>query len=96
MSLKKPCCFKELLLLLDNGDQLPELADFVREILRVAPQVKILVAAQQRLGLREECVYEIGALTYPTHKSDADKFQYSALQLTRVPTRAKLANITSL
>lgn len=56
---------KELLLVLDNGEHVPNLADFASAILQAAPQVKILATAQERLDVREELVYEVGGLTHP-------------------------------
>jgi predicted ATPase len=56
---------KELLILLDNFEHLRAGAHLLLEIIRIAPQVKLLVTSRERLALREEWLYEIHGLTYP-------------------------------
>ena len=72
---------KELLLVLDNCEHLAETADFVNEVLRLAPQAKILATSRERLDLVEEWLFEIGGLDYPAGAADPDWLNYSALQL---------------
>lgn len=86
---------KALLLLLDNFEHFllptgitPEL-DLLERLLLQAPQVKILVTSRERLNLREEWVFTVGGLDYPTldtapHTVDlsaADLATYSAVAL---------------
>jgi predicted ATPase/DNA-binding SARP family transcriptional activator len=72
---------KELLLVLDNCEHLSGVADFVTEVLRAAPQVKILATSRERLNLVEEWLFELGGLAYPANESDQTWPDYSALRL---------------
>ena len=53
---------KAMLLVLDNYEHLIEGAELVSDILRAAPQIKILVTSRARLGLAAEYLYPVGAL----------------------------------
>lgn len=72
---------KELLLVLDNCEHLIGVADFVAEMLRSSPQVKILATSRERLNLVEEWLFELGGLTYPANESGQTWPDYSALRL---------------
>jgi predicted ATPase/DNA-binding SARP family transcriptional activator len=72
---------KELLLVMDNCEHLSEVADFVSEVLRTAPQVKILATSRERLNLVEEWLFELGGLDYPADTTTQDWLNYSALRL---------------
>ncbi len=72
---------KELLLVLDNCEHLSGVADFVTEVLRAAPQVKILATSCERLNLVEEWLFELGGLAYPANESGQTWSHYSALRL---------------
>ncbi|RIK44298.1 MAG: hypothetical protein DCC55_03015 [Chloroflexi bacterium] len=71
---------KQLLLLLDNSEHLPEAAGLADEILQAAPFVRILVTARERLKLSAETIFRLHGLDVPgqdTH-NPAD---FSAVQL---------------
>ncbi|MDQ3024476.1 MAG: tetratricopeptide repeat protein, partial [bacterium] len=53
---------KELLLCLDNMEHLMERAPLVAEILRAAPQVKIVVTSREPLHLQNETIYRLDPL----------------------------------
>lgn len=72
---------KELLLVMDNCEHLSGVADFVSEVLRAAPQVKILATSRERLDLVEEWLFDLGGLDYPADTAHQDWLNYSALQL---------------
>jgi predicted ATPase/DNA-binding SARP family transcriptional activator len=75
---------KRMLLALDNFEHLPEGIDFVADILRHAPQVKILAASRERLNLQEEWVLPVQGLKtpLPTREGQAEALEkYSAVQL---------------
>jgi DNA-binding SARP family transcriptional activator len=72
---------KELLLVLDNCEHLPEVADFADEILRTAPQAKILATSRERLDLVEEWLFDLDGLDYPADETGQDWQNYSAPQL---------------
>ncbi|MBN1219856.1 MAG: tetratricopeptide repeat protein [Anaerolineae bacterium] len=65
---------KEMLLALDNIEHLlhpsPETADgmaeLVVDILRAAPQVKLLITSRERVNLHEEWVFDVAGLAFPT------------------------------
>lgn len=57
---------KELLLLMDNFEHLLAGADLATEILQAATRVKMLVTSRERLNLREEWLFEVEGLDYPT------------------------------
>lgn len=57
---------KKALFLLDNFEHLLAGADFVAEILRAAPGVKIIVTTRERLNLSEEWLFEVDGLKVPS------------------------------
>ena len=87
---------KQVLLILDNFEHLiPHLpplgrdrggkvggAELLGEILKKAPEVKLLVTSRERLNLRWERCFEIAGLDYPNETTPrADLQAYSAVQL---------------
>ncbi len=71
---------KELLLVLDNFEQLVEEgSSLVMDILRSAPQVKLLVTSRERLRLQEEWLIELEGLPLPS--DDAELENAGALRL---------------
>lgn len=83
---------KEILLVLDNLEHLlpppHKVVDLLTQILAHAPAVKVLVTSRERLGLRQEWVFEVKGLSYPEPGSNAllataqDSFEsYGAIQL---------------
>ncbi len=65
---------RELLLLLDNFEHLlnePEHSlALIAQILTQAPHVTLLITSRQRLNLREEWLFDVPGLTYPTVGGD--------------------------
>ncbi|NOZ49479.1 MAG: AAA family ATPase [Chloroflexi bacterium] len=80
---------RSLLLLLDNFEHLlndegwPAAAEFLSDLLLIAPAVKILVTSRQRLNLQEEWLLDLQGLCYPTNASlsRADLLNSGAVQL---------------
>jgi predicted ATPase/DNA-binding SARP family transcriptional activator len=72
---------KELLLVIDNCEHLSGVADFVSEVLRAAPQVKILATSRERLDLVEEWLFELEGLDYPADAAVQDWLNFSAPRL---------------
>jgi DNA-binding SARP family transcriptional activator/predicted ATPase len=68
---------KDLLLVLDNVEQLPEIAGLVAEVLQRAPHLSLLITSRERLALQEEWMYEVEGLSYP-RKLSIDAEQYDA------------------
>lgn len=56
---------KQALLVLDNFEHLMESKELLLEILRAAPNVKILLTSRERLRLQAETLVEIDGLPYP-------------------------------
>jgi predicted ATPase/DNA-binding SARP family transcriptional activator/predicted negative regulator of RcsB-dependent stress response len=76
---------KEMLLVLDSLEHLLDGTPLLVDLLREAPEVKLLVTSRERLNLRWERCFEIAGLTYPQGEvaDDAagDPERYSALRL---------------
>ncbi len=74
---------KELLLVLDNLEHLPEADESVSEIIRHAPGVTLLVTSRERLKLQSEWLFDLGELQYPRGEpaGTADVEGYSAVEL---------------
>jgi predicted ATPase/class 3 adenylate cyclase len=71
---------RELLLVLDNLEQLPDAAKVVATLLQRAADVKLLATSRRRLGLGGECLVEVAGLPYPA-SDDRDLGDYAAVQL---------------
>lgn len=75
----------ELLLLLDNFEHLLEGADLVVEILKAAPDVKIVVTSRERLRLSSEWVLDVSGLPFPEQEAHypvwASEKTYAAVEL---------------
>ncbi len=63
---------KRMLLILDNLEQLPDLAPFVGELLTAAPGLTVLATSRAPLRLRAEREYPIPPLPLPPEGVDAD------------------------
>ncbi len=74
---------KRTLLLLDNFEHLLDGTELVVDLLRAAPQVKILVTSLEPLDVQPEWLMRVEGLTHPTAlpKDDAELYSYSAAQL---------------
>lgn len=72
---------KQMLLVLDNFEHLMEGVTFVSDLLAHTTRLDLLVTSRRVLNLREEWVYAIGGLAFPsdTHLDGVDT--YSAVQL---------------
>jgi predicted ATPase len=72
---------KNILLVMDNFEHILEGASLVEEILKAAPQVKILVTTRERLKNSRERVFEVRGLRYPDGQQTVGMEGYSAVQL---------------
>jgi predicted ATPase len=54
-----------MLLLIDNFEHLLEGAELLGEILIGASYISLLVTSRERLGLQEECIYDVQGLPFP-------------------------------
>ena len=75
---------KNLLLILDNYEHLLEGVDVVADILKAAPQVKILVTSRASLKLEVEQRYAVSGMDFPAPISHEVKPLESALQFSSV------------
>jgi len=64
---------KQILLILDNFDHLLDGVNLVTEILHATPGVQVLVTSRERLQLRDEYVFPLQGLTYPSQEIDTSK-----------------------
>jgi predicted ATPase/DNA-binding SARP family transcriptional activator len=73
---------KEILLILDNFEQLLDHAELVSDILHASLGTKILITSRERLNLRQEWIYEVDGLAYPSvDTSFGDIEKYGAVAL---------------
>ncbi len=72
---------RNLLLILDNFEQIPDGAAVVADILRAGPSVSLLVTSRERLNLSSESRYELDGLHYPASLSPDDTLDYTAIRL---------------
>ncbi len=76
---------KELLLILDGFEHLLDAVDWLTEVLKQAPDVKLLVTSRERLHLRWEWLVEVEGLAYPHGEGqpepDAVLERYGAVRL---------------
>jgi predicted ATPase/DNA-binding CsgD family transcriptional regulator len=56
---------RQVLLILDNFEHLIEATDVLTDLLRAAPQIKLLVTSREALNLREEWLYPVRGMPYP-------------------------------
>lgn len=71
---------QEMLLVLDNVEQLRAAAGVLTDLLRRAPDVKILATSRERLNLQSEWVYALEGLPFPRETRD-DPATFAAVQL---------------
>ena len=74
---------KQLLLILDNMEHLLEGGDFVLELLRASPGLKIVTTSRTRLNIQGEQLVPIGGLACPERavETPVGVIAYSAVQL---------------
>ena len=63
---------KSLLLLLDNFEHLLDAVDLIGEVLARSQAVKVLVTSRERLHLKEEWLFDVEGLRYPTFELPQD------------------------
>lgn len=71
---------KKLLLILDNFEHIIEGASIITEILKNAPQVKIIVTSREMLNLQGEWLHQVQGLEFPAGEK-VDIGDFSAVQL---------------
>jgi DNA-binding SARP family transcriptional activator/predicted ATPase len=72
---------KRLLLIIDNFEHLLEGVEILSKILKLAPDVHILVTSRERLRLQEEQVYPLHGLEFPESALTKNAADYSAGKL---------------
>ena len=72
---------KQALVVLDNFEHLLEGASLVTDILRAAPEVKVIATSRERLNLEEETVFTLTGMPYPQMSSSEDPLGYEAVRL---------------
>lgn len=81
---------KRLLIILDNFEQLLAASGFLADILRQAPNVKMLVTSREVLNLQEEWVWPMRGIAYPSSDVIEHADSYAAVQM--FAARASRAN----
>ncbi len=75
---------KEILLVLDNLEHLPEVGELVADLLRHAPQVKVIATSRERLRVAGERILPLGGLPWPRDDApEPDWESYDAIRLFR-------------
>jgi len=72
---------KHMLLIMDGYEHLLEGAIIVTEILRAAPQVRILCTSRVRLDVQGEQLFHLEGMEFPGFETPADALEYSAVKL---------------
>jgi predicted ATPase/DNA-binding SARP family transcriptional activator/Tfp pilus assembly protein PilF len=72
---------KEMLLVLDNFEHLLKGVALILDILRHAPEVKIVVTSRERLSVQAERVFDVRELAFPEEHVTVGVEEYSAVQL---------------
>jgi predicted ATPase len=72
---------KHLLLVLDNWEHLVAGSNLASSLLSEVAGIKILATSRERLNLKEEWVYDVRGLAYPTSSHSQYLDHYSAIQL---------------
>jgi predicted ATPase len=72
---------KKMLLLMDNYEHLLEGAVLVTDILKAAPQVKILATSRQRLNQSGETVFNLQGMDFPAWETPVDALEYASVKL---------------
>lgn len=72
---------KQVLLVMDGYESLPEGAGFAAELLRAAPGCKILATSRARLNVKGENVFPLEGLDFPRGDMQQPVTGYSAVQL---------------
>jgi predicted ATPase len=82
---------KRLLLVMDNFEHLLEGVRLVAEIMRSAPEVKLLVTSRVRLSLQGEHLFHVEGMAYPEAEAWLEARKYSAVELFVQGARRTLA-----
>ncbi len=72
---------KEMLIILDNFEHLIEGCEILGNLMESAPDVVFLVTSRERLRLRQEWVYTLEGLSYPSEEEIQIPLTFEALQL---------------
>ena len=72
---------RQLLLVMDNFEHLPDGVDIVAEILQKAPNVKVLATSRENLKLQGETILNITGMGFPNQASSADLSAHDAIEL---------------
>ena len=78
---------KEMLLVLDNFEQLLDMASWLSKLLSTAPGIKLLITSRERLAVQWEWVVSVDGLSYPPPTA-SNPAEYSAVQLFMNRTQA--------
>jgi predicted ATPase/class 3 adenylate cyclase len=72
---------RSMLLVMDNFEHLVEGADLLTEILTGSPEARLMITSRERLNLREEWVYPVSGMGFPTNGNGAGVEAYNSLTL---------------
>ncbi len=78
---------KEILFVLDNFEQLLGAAAWLAQVLKSAPQVKLLVTSRERLNLQWEWLIAIEGLDYPDFRFSISDFRLGTSEQSEIENR---------
>jgi predicted ATPase/DNA-binding SARP family transcriptional activator/Tfp pilus assembly protein PilF len=84
---------KHMLLVLDNFEHLMSAVDWVSELLRAAPRLRVIVTSRERLNLQEEWVLDVRGMRIPP-PNDSSLDEYSSARLFVQSARRAKASFT--
>jgi DNA-binding SARP family transcriptional activator/predicted ATPase len=82
---------RQMLLMLDNFEQLAEVAHLLVEFLQGAPGIRLLVTSRHHLNLYEEWIFPLEGMPYPLQDDLSGWKDYAAIQLFQ--QRARRVNL---
>ncbi len=72
---------KEMLVIFDNFEHVLDGVTLVHEILKAAPNVRIIATSAERLSLHGEHIFRVEGMSYPRSETFEDDSDFSAVQL---------------
>jgi serine/threonine protein kinase/tetratricopeptide (TPR) repeat protein len=72
---------RKMLLILDNFEHLVDGAGIVDDILKIAPNVKMVVTSRQALKVSGETLFHLSGMDFPDWESPEDALDYAAMKL---------------
>ncbi len=86
------CATKNMLLVFDNTEHLPDSIDLIIELLESCPNLRFLVTSREALSIQFEHIYDLRGLNYPHSDNEANLEAFDAVNLFLRAARRSQAN----